>query len=151
MEFQAVIPHCIFQSLVLWVRGGGGGQTVFFFWRRVFLLPYPGEAFLNLVSQALPSAASEWCWWQLPLLSPDPPGMGHSWMGFPQEDFVMWRIYCENWKPKFLNAKLKGAWCFLLKDRKKSFQLVIRVFLLCLVWTEQSYLSSFKAPKRRQN
>lgn len=59
-----------------------------FFLRLLFLLPNPGEALLDLVSQVLPSAASEWHWWLLP--SPEPPEKGRGRMGSPQED-----LWCE--------------------------------------------------------
>lgn len=64
-EFQAVMPHCIVQSLVLWVRGGG--ETVFFsavWYSSCLLLGRLSWTWCHKLSHQQPL---QWCWWQLHL------------------------------------------------------------------------------------
>lgn len=124
--------------------GEGRRTDSLLFWRLVFLLPSLGEACLNLVSQALPSAASAVMLGTTS--SSDPPGRGHSWMGFPEEDSVMWTIYCENQTPKFLNTKLKGA--FSARSGRKASNLSVACFCSALCeWS--SHLVLLQGSKER--
>lgn len=119
-----------------------------FLLRLLSVLPNSGEDLLDLVSRALPSAASAMT--LATASSPLPRATRNgSWL-----DRVPTGGLCDvNDLPRKLKTctKLKGTWNFLPEVRKNSFQLFSRVFLLCLLWTEQPYLSCFKVPKRDQN